>query len=79
MRVYITWSKKFKSEKVLLTFTSIYALECCKLFHAVCNLKDTQMNVQRCLIRQLMIYEFELKQSKTFVERKVLVHLIIVQ
>ena len=31
----------------------------CALLYSVCNLKAAQMNMQRSLIREFMLYEFE--------------------
>ena len=36
------------------------ALTCCSLVQGVCNLKATQMNVQRSLNREPTLYDFEL-------------------
>ena len=49
-------------ENVLTVFDSITvvgALIHCALLHSVRDLKTAQMNVQRCLIRELMLYKFE--------------------
>ena len=49
------------------------ALARCALFHSFRCLKAVQMNVQRSLIRELMR-----KQSKTYIELKVMIQLILV-
>ena len=46
-----------------ITFGSIVlvgALPHCALFHCVWDLKTTQMNMQRSLLRKLILYESEL-------------------
>ena len=53
--MYIMRLKQFK----LLNVVS--ALTCCALLHSVCNLKATQMNMQHCLIWELVLYKFELE------------------
>ena len=40
-------------------------LTCCTLFHTVCDLKTTQMNMQYNLIWELMLYEIELGHNMT--------------
>ena len=35
----------------------------CALLHSVCNLKVAQMNMQRCLIREFMLYEFKVSHN----------------
>ena len=39
-------------------------LTCCALFHLMCNLETTQINVLHSLIRELMLYEFVLETTK---------------
>ena len=41
----------------------IGALTCCAELHSMCDLKATQMNVQCNLIRELMLYEFDLTHN----------------
>ena len=40
------------------------ALTCCGLLHVICDLKAAQMNVQRCLIREFMLYKFKLGRHR---------------
>ena len=59
-------------------------LTLCTLFHSVCDLKAAEMNVQRCLIRELMLYEFKLscyaaEATKISVMGKVKAQLVTVQ
>ena len=37
----------------------IGVLTCCLLLHPTCDLKASQMNMQRSLFQELMLYEFE--------------------
>ena len=37
----------------------------CELFYCMCDLKATQTNVKRRLIRELTVYEFELNHNAT--------------
>ena len=39
------------------------ALTRCALLHSMCDLKATQMDIQRSLIRKIMLFEFELDQN----------------
>ena len=40
----------------------------CMFFHSVCNLKATWMNVQRSLIRKVLLYEFKLSHYETLTD-----------
>ena len=46
-------------------------LTCCALFHYMCNLKATQMNVQCGLIWELMLYKFKLGYRAAEVTKKI--------
>ena len=55
--------KQFKQRKLLAVVGSIVvdgALTCCALLHSMCDLKDTKMNMQHSLLRELTFYEFEM-------------------
>ena len=59
---YFTWLKQFKPWMVPAVVDSIVVLgtmTCCALFHSAWDLKATQMNMQRSLIREFVLYEFE--------------------
>ena len=43
----------------------------CVLLHSVCDLKITQLNMQRRLIRLLMLYEFEQNHNAAEVTKKI--------
>ena len=55
---------------VVIGIVVIGVLTHCALLHTVYDLKASQMNVPRSLIRELMLYEFKLKQPKIFVVHK---------
>ena len=60
---YITWLKQFKPWKVPSVVGSIMvicALTCCEMLHTMCDLKVTQMKMQRSLIQEVMFYKFKL-------------------
>ena len=64
--MYITLPKQFKAWKVPAVVGSIVivgALRCCALLHSVYDLEATQMNLQRCLTREIMLCEFELSHN----------------
>ena len=82
--VYITWSKQFQSWKGTGAVGSLMihgVVTRCALFPFVCDLKA----VQRRVIQELMLYEFELGHNATeatkkrFVLKKLKVRLISVQ
>ena len=63
---YITWPNQFKQWKVLAMVGSIVvvgALSRFSLLHSMRDLKVAQMNVQRCLIREFVLYELELESN----------------
>ena len=66
---------------MVVSVVVVGALICGALIHSVWDLKSTQMNVKRSLIREYVLYEFELdyNSAKAFVMRKVNVQLITVQ
>ena len=43
----------------------------CALFHSVCILKATQINVQHSLIQELMLYKFELDHNGAEVTKNI--------
>ena len=56
------WPNQFKPWSVSTVVDSIVvvgALTCCALFHSVCDLKASQMNMQSSLIRGFMLYKFK--------------------
>ena len=63
--MYITWSEPFELWKVLAVVRriKIICVLTCALLHSKCNLKAAQMNVQHSLIRELMVYKFELSHK----------------
>ena len=57
--MYITWTNLFKLRKWPVVIGSIAvggALTYCALLQSVCYLKTALMNLQHCLIHELMIY-----------------------
>ena len=71
---YTMWPKPFKPWKVVAVLGSIAVvgvLICCALLHSVCDLKVTQMNMQRSLIREFMLYKFELDPNATEVTQNI--------
>ena len=65
--------KQFKSWRVPIVVSSIVVVSTltrCVLLHSVCNFKAVQMDVQRCLIRELILYEFELDHNASAEEIK---------
>ena len=58
--VYITRPWQFKTWEGSRSIVLVGALTHCVLLHSMCDLKAAQINVQRCLIWELMPYEFEL-------------------
>ena len=61
--VYITRSKQFKPWRVSAEVGSTVVVSTRTrraLLHFVCDLKVAKMNVQRCLIQEIMLCKFEL-------------------
>ena len=57
------WPKQFKLGKVAAVVGSIVVVGVSTryvLLHTMCDLKAAHMNVQSCLIRELVLYEFKL-------------------
>ena len=46
-------------ELIVDSIMVVGALTCCTLFHSECDLKTAQMNVQRGLIRERILYKFK--------------------
>ena len=59
-----------QAEEKPVVVSSITVVSAFILLHSVCNLKTTQMNVQRSLIRELMLYEFDLGHNATEATKK---------
>ena len=49
----------------------MHALTYCVLFYSVCDLKTSQMNVQRSRIREIMHYKFELGRNSAEVTKNI--------
>ena len=85
--VYIMLLKQTKPWEVLTKVDSVVivsTLTLCVLLHSRLDLKAPQMNVQHCLVQELVLYEFELghntkEANKTFVMQKEKEQLIKVQ
>ena len=61
------WTKQFKPWEVPVVVGSIVvvgALARCALLRFTCDLKAAHMNVQMSLIRELLLYEFELDHNE---------------
>ena len=64
--VYITRPNQFKRWKVSAFVDRkmvLSALILCMLLHSVCDLKAAQMNVERCLIKELIHSEWQLSYN----------------
>ena len=75
------WPKQFRPWKQVSNIVVVGVLTLSALRHS--DLKAAQMNMQHCLIQELMLYDYKLhitlwKQSKTFVVQKVKAQLITV-
>ena len=56
--MYITWPKQFKLP-TLVGIMIVGALACSNLLHSMCELKIAQINLQCCLIQELMLNKFD--------------------
>ena len=63
--VYITWPKQMKLWKVSGVVDSIVVVGVLTyaLLHFMCDLKAAQLKVQCSLMKELMLYEFELSHD----------------
>ena len=60
---YKTWPKQGKVTTLISSIEVVGALTRCALIHSACDLKTTQMNIQLCLIWELMLCEFKLGRN----------------